>query len=114
MPTVHKLNTSPLSRDRSPHRLDTLRVIWDRLTHQGGMSTEPDVPGPDEDRIITLAELADWLGVPLQTLYDLRAHGRGPRAFRIGRELRVRRSEALRWMASLETEDADRREQAPT
>jgi predicted DNA-binding transcriptional regulator AlpA len=43
--------------------------------------------------VVTLSELADELCVPVKTLYDLRSKGRGPRGFRIGRELRFRRAE---------------------
>lgn len=40
--------------------------------------------------VVTLSQLASQLGVSLQTLYDLRSQGRGPRGFRVGRELRGR------------------------
>lgn len=43
--------------------------------------------------VLTLSELAAYLLVGVQTLYDLRSKGRGPRGFRVGRELRFRRAE---------------------
>ncbi|MBB3043692.1 helix-turn-helix transcriptional regulator [Nocardioides soli] len=55
--------------------------------------------------VVTLAELAEHLHVSVQTLYDLRCQGRGPRAFRVGRELHVRISEVEAWLARLEAED---------
>jgi excisionase family DNA binding protein len=55
--------------------------------------------------VLTLAELADYLHVPAQTLYDLRAKGRGPRGFRVGRCLHFRKSEIEAWLAGLEGED---------
>lgn len=49
--------------------------------------------------VVTLAEVADYLHVPVQTLYDLRTRGRGPRGFRVGRCLRFRTSEIQSWLA---------------
>ena len=53
----------------------------------------------------TLAEIAEYLHVPVQTLYDLRSQGRGPRGFRVGRRLQFRQSEVEAWLAGLEEED---------
>jgi excisionase family DNA binding protein len=58
--------------------------------------------------VLTLAELADYLQVPVQTLYDLRVKGGGPRGFRVGRCLHFRKSEIEAWLAALEDEEAVR------
>ena len=58
--------------------------------------------------VVTLSELASQLGVSLQTMYDLRSQGRGPRGFRVGREFRFRVSEVDAWLAQMEADDADR------
>ncbi|MEP9362211.1 helix-turn-helix domain-containing protein [Nocardioides sp. CN2-186] len=58
--------------------------------------------------VLTLSQLAAQLGVTVQTLYDLRSQGRGPRGFRVGRELRFRVSEVDAWLAQLEADDAER------
>lgn len=58
--------------------------------------------------VLTLSQLAHYLGVPAQTLYDLRSQGRGPRGFRVGRELRFRRAEVDAWLARMEEADAAR------
>lgn len=55
--------------------------------------------------VLTTSELAAHLGVPVQTIHDLRHGGRGPRGFRIGRELRYRVSEIEAWLAGLEEPD---------
>jgi excisionase family DNA binding protein len=55
-----------------------------------------------------LSQLAAQLGVTVQTLYDLRSQGRGPRGFRVGRELRFRVTEVEAWLAQLEADDAER------
>jgi excisionase family DNA binding protein len=58
--------------------------------------------------VLTLSQLAAQLGVSVQTLYDLRSQGRGPRGFRVGRELRFRVSEVDAWLERMEAEDAAR------
>jgi excisionase family DNA binding protein len=58
--------------------------------------------------VLTLSQLAAQLGVSVQTLYHLRSQGRGPRGFRVGRELRFRVSEVDAWLAQLEADDAER------
>lgn len=58
--------------------------------------------------VLTLAELAAQLHVSAQTLYDLRSHGRGPRGFRVGRQLQFRASEIDAWLATMEAADAEK------
>ncbi len=67
-------------------------------------------PSPDEpvEPVLTLSELAAAMAVSVQTLYDLRSKGRGPRGFRVGRELRFRRSEIDAWLSRLEAADGAR------
>jgi excisionase family DNA binding protein len=59
-------------------------------------------------QVLSLSELATRLQVSSQTIYDLRSQGRGPRGFRVGRELRFRLSEVDAWLARLEGADAER------
>ena len=68
------------------------------------------VPG-DADTLepaFSLKELAVLFGVSVQALYDLRSQGRGPTGFRVGRQLRFRRSEVKAWLERMEAEDLDR------
>jgi excisionase family DNA binding protein len=58
------------------------------------------------DPVVTMSQLASQLGVSVQTLYDLRSQGRGPRGFRVGRELRFRVGEVDSWLAQMEADDA--------
>ncbi|MGW6129741.1 helix-turn-helix transcriptional regulator [Cellulomonas sp. NPDC055163] len=53
---------------------------------------DTDVSSPTA-ATMTLAELAAHLAVTPQALYDLRSKGRGPRGFRVGRQLRFRLAE---------------------
>ena len=51
--------------------------------------------------VLTTSELAEHLGVQVQAIFDLRTNGRGPSGIRVGREIRSRVSDVLRWMNGL-------------
>lgn len=61
--------------------------------------------------VLTTSALAAHLGVPVQTIHDLRHAGRGPRGFRVGRELRYRLGEVQDWIAQLEQSDETGRDE---
>ncbi len=44
-------------------------------------------------KLLAPQELADFLGVPLGTLYQWRSRGGGPRGIRIGKHLRYRQAD---------------------
>jgi hypothetical protein len=52
----------------------------------------------DRDGLITTAELAAFLSLPVQTLRQWRYLGVGPKAFRVGRHLRYEPAEVRRWL----------------
>ena len=54
----------------------------------------PDV----KDRLWTVPEVAEFLGVPVATLYAWRQNGTGPRASKVGRHLRYRPRDVERWL----------------
>ena len=60
------------------------------------------------EQVLSLSELCVHLQVSVQTIYDLRSQGRGPRGFRVGRELRFRISEVEAWLARMEQDDDQR------
>ena len=51
------------------------------------------------DRLLTVQDLADCLGVPVATIYAWRYRRRGPPGFRVGRHLRFRWSDVERWIS---------------
>lgn len=51
-----------------------------------------------ENRLITVEELAEYLGVPVATLYQWRYRREGPPGFRVGRHLRYRWSDIEEWI----------------
>jgi len=50
------------------------------------------------ESLIDVQQLADYLDVPVKTLYAWRYRRQGPPAFRVGRHLRYRRSDIQRWI----------------
>jgi excisionase family DNA binding protein len=52
------------------------------------------------DHLLTSQELADYLGIPLQTVYVWAAHGTGPERIRVGRYTRYRMSAVSAWLDS--------------
>ncbi len=50
------------------------------------------------EELLTPQELADYLHVPLKTVYGWRHRGLGPAGFRVGRHVRFRRSDVELWI----------------
>ena len=55
------------------------------------------MPG-DVERLLTILELSEMLGIPVDTLYSWRHRGEGPQGYRIGRHVRYRRSTVEAWL----------------
>lgn len=62
------------------------------MTTMSTNGTLPEWSGP--------TELAQWLQVSVQTVYDWNSKGTGPQAHKIGRHLRFRRADVERWLGS--------------
>ena len=59
-------------------------------------------PGnPGLQRLLTIGELSEYLGIPVATIYDWRVDGKGPRALRIGRHLRFAVADVQAWLATV-------------
>jgi DNA-binding transcriptional MerR regulator len=57
-------------------------------------------------RLWSVQDVADFLGIPVQTLYQWRTKGYGPPARRIGRYLRYRPADVRSWVDELSIEVA--------
>lgn len=80
--------------------------------HVTRMTTNHRSPHPELEPLLDITELAEYLGVPLSTVYDWRARGLGPRAHRFGKRLKFALSDVQTWMASQrepESRSAERR-----
>ncbi|MER6452233.1 helix-turn-helix domain-containing protein [Streptomyces sp900105245] len=53
------------------------------------------------ERYLTPADVAELLGVPVETLYQWRRKRTGPRGFRVGRHLRYDPNDVRAWVGSL-------------
>lgn len=122
--TGHRPFSSPhLGRGRSP-LVDLVHLVVMMNSHAKtapahdpptDLSDQDDGAGSDSgtagsvnsvvEGVLTLSQLCAQLEVSTQTIYDLRCQGRGPRGFRVGRELRFRASEIDAWLSRLERED---------
>ncbi len=60
------------------------------------MTTTPTHSGLE--RLLTVHELSDYLGIPVATLYDWRVDGVGPKAVKLGRALRYPESCVRTWI----------------
>ena len=61
-----------------------------------GESPEPTGYG---DRLLSVDELADYLEVPVKTIYTWRHRHKGPKGFRVGKHLRFRWRDVQTWVA---------------
>jgi excisionase family DNA binding protein len=115
MASQHLISRNSAQRPMFSGRLGPSGAVSAGRAHLCGMETTAprqtaDRPSAEHrlDAVVTLSQLAAQLGVSVQTLYDLRSQGRGPRGFRVGRELRFRVGEVDSWLARLEADDAER------
>jgi excisionase family DNA binding protein len=81
-------------------------LVMDTSNHDEHSAARPQLTLIEH--VLSLSELCAHLGVSVQTIYDLRSQGRGPRGFRVGRELRFRISEVEAWLERMEQDDARR------
>jgi len=51
------------------------------------------------DRLLSVEDLAEYLGVPVATLYAWRYHRQGPPGFRVGRHVRYRWADIEEWIS---------------
>ena len=61
------------------------------------------------DRLMSVPEVAEYLGIPQTTIYQWNYQRTGPPAFRVGRHLRFKRDDVEAWLRrrALNREDKD-------
>jgi excisionase family DNA binding protein len=52
----------------------------------------------DDDRLMNVEDLMEYLDLPRDTIYKQRQEGTGPPGYRIGKHLRWKRSEVEAWL----------------
>lgn len=50
------------------------------------------------DQLLTPAELAEYLALPISTIYRWNYHDKGPRRCKIGKHVRYRMTDVQRWL----------------
>ena len=55
-------------------------------------------------KLWTVQDVAEYLGVPVATLYTWRTHGRGPTARKVGKYLRYKPEDVEAWLDALTTD----------
>jgi excisionase family DNA binding protein len=75
----------------SPRTCATIAVEHRQSSARGGgeVATEP---------LMTVEQVADYLAVPVKTVYRWRLAGVGPRGARVGRYVRFRRADVDSWL----------------
>ncbi|MPZ62233.1 MAG: helix-turn-helix domain-containing protein [Propionibacteriales bacterium] len=71
------------------------------------MDNDP-TPAGGLEPLLTVTELADYLGVPVATIYDWRVDRTGPRAIRIGRHLKFAVSDVRSWLETQREPEASK------
>jgi hypothetical protein len=72
------IRKSTLLRHHTGEVFAPARLVWDGLEHLAVMNTER-LSGLGLEPVLTTSELAEYLGVHVQAIYDLRTDGRGLR-----------------------------------
>ena len=80
------------------------RAGWPHTASRGAdNSTRRRPTTPMEfSELWTIDEVANYLGVPKQTIYCWRTTGYGPQGFRVGKHLRWRAATVIAWTVEME------------
>lgn len=70
-----------------------------RLMVASRSNARSERPPKLSDRLLSAQDLADYLELPVATIYAWRYRGQGPRGFRAGRHLRYRWLDVERWIS---------------
>lgn len=57
-----------------------------------------------ERGLLSPEELAEYLGIPVATIYQWRHKGTGPRSMKVGRHVRYRHSDVDVWLDAVATD----------
>lgn len=63
--------------------------------------------------LLSIEQLAEYLGVPVTTIYDWRVDGKGPRGVRVGRYVKFAVSDVREWVAQQREPEPGRSDGGP-
>lgn len=75
-----------------------MRARAAHLSCMASSSSSSSEPVSRLERLLSIQELSEYLGVPVKTLYSWRAQQVGPRAVTVGRALRYPESAIVAWL----------------
>ena len=78
-------------------RLGTFRGGAVGPAHLSGMKTTLQ-PAGGLVPLMSIEDLAEFLGVPVATIYDWRVDGKGPCGVRVGRHVKFTQADVLAWI----------------
>ena len=78
-----------------PLRSNNQRTATEEVARPSGRLVGP---AESSERLMTLLDVSQLLGVPVATLYRWRHRGEGPTGYRIGRHVRYRRAAVEAWI----------------
>jgi predicted DNA-binding transcriptional regulator AlpA len=96
---------SPNDSDGKPNTppRNSLRITKHTTTvRQQAMKRPEETVMEKDERLWTPEDLANYLGIPVQTLYQWRRKGTGPKGRRVGRHLRYDPAVVRRWFEALD------------
>lgn len=70
----------------------------DCRAHLRDMDTQLPISGLDP--LLSIEDLADYLGVPVSTIYDWRVDGKGPCGVKVGRHVKFIQRDVVAWIES--------------
>jgi excisionase family DNA binding protein len=94
LPELAQLSTT-IGRVSCPLRSNNQRTATEEVARPSGRLVGP---AEGSERLMTLLEVSQLLGVPVATLYRWRHRGEGPTGYRIGRHVRYRRAAVEAWI----------------
>jgi predicted DNA-binding transcriptional regulator AlpA len=53
---------------------------------------------PARESLLFIEDVAEWTGIPVQTLRWWRQHGKGPKSAKVGARVRYRESDVQAWL----------------
>lgn len=65
-------------------------------SHIGVMTTNTSIVTPE--RLWSIEDLAEFLAVPVNTVYRWRKYGGGPRSYKVGKHVRFQPAEVAAWL----------------
>ena len=89
------------SNDQKVYRGDKCRGRVVVGFENGVMKEEQQSASSGLEPLLNINELADYLGVPVSTIYDWRTNGKGPRAYRFGKRIMFGVTDIHAWMDTM-------------